>query len=435
MLIAIVPCLNRSLGGQYQYSQTMLDAVRAMLADGRLTDRFVVVAEEADAGEVRALRERGWEVRPFPPISLTGALAAPVLGLLGEGCHRAVRGAFRRLRAALGRSRPAPAGAGAAEAPAVSPRLHAWFGSLGVELALYPMARDEALLAGIPFVASIHDLQHRLQPEFPEVSAGSEWAGRERLYAGVARSAELLLADSEVGREDILACYGAAGAEPGRVMALPFLPGPGLAAEVSAAEVRRVREARGLPERYLFYPAQFWPHKNHLRIIEALGRLRREAGLEVCAAFCGSHSGELRERTFAAVREEAARLGLGGAVRHLGYVPDAEMAALYAGAVALVMPTFFGPTNIPVLEAWALGCPVITSDIRGIREQCGDAAVLVDPRSAESIAGGIRRVWTDEALRRDLAEKGRRRRSAYTFGDYCARLRGIIEEAKARVRG
>ena len=85
----------------------------------------------------------------------------------------------------------------------------------------------------------------------------------------------------------------------------------------------------------------------------------------------------------------ASDLGLESQIRYGGYVPDEDMSGLYAGAVALTMPTFFGPTNIPVLEAWAYGCPVLTSDIRGIREQVGDAGVLVDPRSIESIADGI----------------------------------------------
>ena len=79
-------------------------------------------------------------------------------------------------------------------------------------------------------------------------------------------------------------------------------------------------------------------------------------------------------------------MGLEGELRYLGYVPDEDMSGLYAGAVALVMPTFFGPTNIPVVEAWTFGCPVLTSDIRRIREQAGNAAVLVDPRSVEAIA-------------------------------------------------
>jgi glycosyltransferase involved in cell wall biosynthesis len=98
------------------------------------------------------------------------------------------------------------------------------------------------------------------------------------------------------------------------------------------------------------------------------------------------------------------------------------------------MPTFFGPTNIPVLEAWAFACPVLTSDIRGIREQVADAAVLVDPRSVESIAEGIYRLWTDEKLRLTVTEAGRRRLSSYTPDDFRNRLIEILDEAKDRVR-
>jgi glycosyltransferase involved in cell wall biosynthesis len=118
----------------------------------------------------------------------------------------------------------------------------------------------------------------------------------------------------------------------------------------------------------------------------------------------------------------------------LGFVPDERMAALYAGAAALVMPTFFGPTNIPVLEAWSFGCPVLTSDIRGIREQAGDAAVLVDPTSVDSVADGMRRLWSDAALAAGLAAAGRLRLASYTPADFRARLDAVVDDAKARVR-
>jgi len=85
------------------------------------------------------------------------------------------------------------------------------------------------------------------------------------------------------------------------------------------------------------------------------------------------------------------------------------------------------------LEAWAFGCPVLTSDIRGIREQAGNAAVLVDPRSVESIADGIYQLWTDESLRSTLAEAGRQRLGAYTPDDYRRELMTILEEAKTRL--
>jgi glycosyltransferase involved in cell wall biosynthesis len=137
-----------------------------------------------------------------------------------------------------------------------------------------------------------------------------------------------------------------------------------------------------------------------------------------------------RKGNFLEVMSRVRQLSLEENVRYLGYVPDEDMSGLYAAAQALIMPTFFGPTNIPVLEAWAFGCPVLTSDIRGIREQAGDAAVLVDPRSVDGIADGMHRLWTDEALRATLSQRGRDRLALYTPADFRLRLAAILEEAK-----
>jgi glycosyltransferase involved in cell wall biosynthesis len=301
-----------------------------------------------------------------------------------------------------------------------------------VNLLIYPFPAAVASEARVPYVMAIHDLQHRLQPEFPEVSANGEWERREHIFRNGAQGATLLLADSEVGKEDILNCYGKQGVRPDQIKVLPFLPY--VKPETSSAERYRVRVRYDLPERYLFYPAQFWPHKNHRRIIQALRVLKDEQEMDVPVVFCGSHTGAIRKRTFKEMMATASQLGLRNNVRYLGYVSDDDISAIYAESSGLVMPTFFGPTNIPVLEAWAAGCPVLTSDIRGIREQVGDAGLLADPRSVESIADGIRRLWTDSELGRTLAQRGRRRLAAYTPANYREALIEAIEEAKLRLR-
>jgi len=280
---------------------------------------------------------------------------------------------------------------------------------------------------------AVHDLQHRLQPEFPEVSANGEWEWREYCYRNGTRGSTLLLADSEVGKEDILNFYGPYGVTPDQVKILPFLPACYLATDIARSERQRVRALYRLPERYLFYPAQFWPHKNHARIVQALGLLKQEHGRNIPIVFSGTYTGEIREHTFREVMSLSAQLGLEKEIHYLGYVPDEDMSALYAEAAALIMPTFFGPTNIPIIEAWAFGCPVLTSDIRGVREQVQDAGVLVDPRSVEAIADGIYRLWTDEHLACSLVDLGRQRLASYTPDDYQRRLVAILQEAKARV--
>ena len=133
--------------------------------------------------------------------------------------------------------------------------------------------------------------------------------------------------------------------------------------------------------------------------------------------FCGSYSDYARALNFKEMWASAAQLGLTNEVRYLGPVPDEDMAALYTQSVALVMPTFFGPTNIPPLEAWHFGRPVITSDIRGLREQTGDAGLLVDPRSPDALADAMLRLWRDDALCTALAERGRKAPRVLSLGD------------------
>lgn len=432
MRIGVFTELNRLSGGVYQYGVTMLHALREM-KDGAGDDYVLFSYPKADGAAACSLGKSGWRIEPLLPPTLGRRTFAALSGALGEARSRRALGWLReRVRRASTNG-----GADAASDPYVArqrPEVGRWLRHCGAQLMIYPAASSLSFETGVPSVMAVHDLQHRLQPEFPEVSAGGEWERREYVYRNAARYATLLVTDSEVGREDVLNLYGEHGATPDRVKVLPFRPAHYLTAEIVDADRRRVRATHKLPERYLFYPAQFWPHKNHTRIVRALGLLKRECGLDVHVVFCGSHAGDIREAALREVASLSRQLGLEGRIHRLGYVPDEDVSALYAEAVALVMPTFFGPTNIPVLEAWATGCPVLTSDIRGVREQAGDAAVLVDPRSDESIAEGIQRLWTDEGLRGALAGRGRRRLAAYGDGDYGRRLRGIIEEAKEAAR-
>jgi glycosyltransferase involved in cell wall biosynthesis len=215
-----------------------------------------------------------------------------------------------------------------------------------------------------------------------------------------------------------------------QVKVLPFLPASYLPAEIPKHEIDDVKKKHNLPERYLFYPAQFWPHKNHARIYNALANLKEQFNLEIPLVLCGSFAGQLRKETYEELNRIADRRGISNQIIYVGYLPETDMGAVYAGAAALVMPTFHGPTNIPVLEAWVYGCPVITSNVRGIRDQGGDAAVLVDPSSVDEIAEAIHKLWTDSEFSKDMANRGRKRISLYTLKDFQKRLTNIILEAK-----
>jgi glycosyltransferase involved in cell wall biosynthesis len=297
---------------------------------------------------------------------------------------------------------------------------------------LYPAPKSISFETGIPYLMAIHDLQHLLHPEFPEVSANGEWERREYLFRNGARYALTILVGSQAGKEDVLGFYGKYGVSPDRVRILPYLPATYLKTEVPQSDKQRVARKYNLPSEFLFYPAHFWLHKNHAGIIHALKRLKIDYKVQVPIVFSGSHSGRLRKQVFGDVVQLTRDLGLQGQVNYLGYVPDADMSSLYAMAIALVMPTFFGPNVIPPLEAFAFGCPVVTSNIRGFHERVGGAAVLVDPHSSDDIAQGVYRIVSDTGLRKSLVQRGHAKLSDYTPTDYAEALRSILQDAKCR---
>ena len=429
MRIGIFPNLNPFAGGVCQYSLAFLRALYEQ-AKTSCKDEFIIYASKLPH-YLESSEHMNWTLASAELPQRRPLLRERLRCVIGEGPHvDGLRWIRRQLYQRFRQGAPVKV---CPYAINVRDDLTGWFHQWGTELMLYPAPIPDSFETGLPYVMAIHDLQHRLQPEFPEVSVDGQWESREYLFRNGTRYATLLLADSEVGKEDILNFYGCYGVTEDKVKVLPFLPATYLAGEISATERERVRCKYSLPERYLFYPAQFWPHKNHGRIVQALGLLKRNFNTKVSIVFCGSHSGSIRENAFNQTMTLRSELNLENEIHYIGYVPDEEMAALYSDAVALTMPTFFGPTNIPVLEAWAFDCPVLTSDIRGIREQAGDAAVLVDPRSVEALADGIYRLWTDECLRRALTNAGHRRLSSYTAKDFADRLMAILEEAKERV--
>src|SRR5262249_55724792 len=153
---------------------------------------------------------------------------------------------------------------------------------------------------------------------------------------------------------------------------------------------------------FLLYPAQFWPHKNHVNLLKALDFLRKRNGLRLNLVLTGSDKGNQHY-----VRHKVREWELSDQVFDLGFVSREELNALYRGALALIFPSFFGPDNIPPLEAFALGCPVLASRIAGAEEQLRSAAMLFNPADPVDIADKVLAVRSDPALRKRLIEEGK----------------------------
>ena len=267
--------------------------------------------------------------------------------------------------------------------------------SLDIDFAYFTSPNTFALfLRKLKYIVTLYDICHRDFPEFPEVSDFAKFESRESYNWQALAKAILVVVDSKLLRSRVCEIYGV---QKDRVLVMPY----GVSHYISGGKVdgAAIRKKYNLEKSFLFYPAQFWAHKNHVRILQAL-RLLKERGHVVDVAFAGSDKGER-----AHVEATAVRLGLVDQVHFLGFVPSEDLAGLYSEAVALIMPTYLGPTNIPPLEAWSREVPVIYS--KHLSAGIEEGVLAIDSDVAESIADAIEKV-TRENVRQGLIAGGRR---------------------------
>jgi glycosyltransferase involved in cell wall biosynthesis len=172
----------------------------------------------------------------------------------------------------------------------------------------------------------------------------------------------------------------------------------------------------------LFYPAQFWPHKNHAVLLYALKCLK-EKHILLDLVFVGQDKGN-----YSYIRRLSSKLGLDEQVHFCGFVPREDLIALYKNALCLTYPSFFGPENLPPLEAFALGCPVVASKVEGAKEQMGDAALLVEPNNEKAWAEAINKLLVEPELKEELIGAGKKRADEWRAVDFVDGIFDIIDE-------
>ena len=368
-------------GGAFQFSHSVLEALASLPLE-----RFEKVAaftERVWSGRLSAHCIPGWEVR------------SPILKLL----------AFKRiagwLPVRLWRT-------------ALIRHLRSTRSLLGLscDLWVFPAQETYAYLMPVPSLGVIFDLMHRYERQFPEVSSKGIYRIRERHYRNTCRHSRGVLVDSDIGKQHVLESYPMAA---GKVRVLPFVPPRHIHDPISEGLLP------DLPSKFIFYPAQFWMHKNHKRLVQAAALVRKKCP-DFNLVLVGS-----RKNAYDTTVESVRELGLSGNIHFLGYVPDSQMPALYRRARAMIMPTFFGPTNIPPLEAIAVGCPVAVSNIYGMPHQLGDAALYFNPTRVEEMAATMEALWTDDRLCGRLTARGLRRASEWTQDHFNLRFQEIVE--------
>ncbi|HXY60429.1 MAG TPA: glycosyltransferase family 1 protein [Chthoniobacterales bacterium] len=286
------------------------------------------------------------------------------------------------------------------------------------KIAFFLNTTFEAVTLSIPFLAIVWDLEHRVQPFFPEVSANGTWEHRESYYTQVLKRAAFVVVGTEVGKNQVQAFYNV---PEGRIKILPH-PTPAFALNGAPADPNALVQYK-LPPGYVFYPAQFWTHKNHVAILRALRHLKDEDDLRLSVVFTGSDQGNEKH-----VRAMVDNLHLSDQVFFLGHVSRETLKALYQNALALCYVSFFGPENLPPLEAFGLGCPVVAANVPGASEQLADAALLVNPADEIEIARALKLFHDDKQTREDFIRRGKQRARRFTGRDFAKGLFDLLDE-------
>ena len=267
--------------------------------------------------------------------------------------------------------------------------------ALGADTLFCPFTAPYFHLPGLPTISLVHDVQYRLYPRF---FSSAERAERDRDFMRAVRQADRLTCTSQFVRQTIIQTGVVA---PERVVAIhPRLSRRLIRHAVDGSDMLGRWHLE--PDRFLVYPANFWPHKNHQLLLTALGMQRAaqpDSGLKVVC------TGE-RNRYFEGISAAADRMGLADRVVFPGFVEDDQLAALYASSLGIVFPSLYEGFGLPVLEAMAFGKPVLCSRATSLPEVAGDAALFFDPRSPRELCDAMTRLLTEPGLGERMARAG-----------------------------
>lgn len=256
----------------------------------------------------------------------------------------------------------------------------------------------------LPYVYEPHDIQHRHYPEFFDPR---EVAWRDRVYGDGCRGAAMCVCGSQWTKNDIVSQFGV---PPERVAVIPR-SSYNARIPVSEARRREILDELALPERFAYYPAMTFPHKNHRRLFEALARLRDERRIILPLVM----SGRWHKPSRAALERALDELRLRDQVRMLAVVPEETLSVLFQSAWFMVFPSLFEGLSQSLLEGLHAGLPIVAAHQTSIPETVGNGAVLFDGLDVGSIAEALHGAVSDEALLRAVASRGRIQYARYSW--------------------
>ena len=265
----------------------------------------------------------------------------------------------------------------------------------GVDLIIFPKQFLKAV-NNFPFISMNWDAGHKSTFAFPELLGDFDF--RENWYQVDVQKALAIFVESESSKEEFMKFYSI---PESKIKVVPLFGGGVIDMQVPTEEQDRILGKLKLEEQsFFYYPAQFWAHKNHYNLILGFRKLVSEAkNQKLKLVLSGSDKGNKKY-----IQSVIKANNLENHVLVLDFIPNDEVYTLYRKSIALVMPSFLGPTNMPLLEARALGTAVICSDLSGHRETNKDGALYINPADSNSLHQALESL-TDPDFRRTLIEK------------------------------
>ena len=251
-------------------------------------------------------------------------------------------------------------------------------------------------LTSIPTIYHPHDLQHR---HLPQYFSSFRRLRREILYRTLCHQARCVVVESSWSKADLIEQFRL---RQGKIAVVPFASTLSSLPPPAEHELEEIRSRLHLPQSFTYYPAQTWPHKNHIRLLRSLAQIRQTSG-ETVPLVCSGYQDDF----FPTILRESERLGVANQVYWVGFLEPRDVLCLYRLCRLVVIPSLLEAASEPMYEAFEVGAPVACSNLPSLAGQARAAAVFFDPTSIDDIATAVGRLWSDETLRNDLKQRGR----------------------------
>lgn len=289
----------------------------------------------------------------------------------------------------------------------------------GLDVMFMPSPRLLPLSSACRKVTTFHDLIFFRYPEYYDLKSRLwQW---QMSYEYEARSSDRVIAVSEATKQDLIRLCSV---DPGHIQVVYEAAADYYTTPAPAELFEELKQKFDLPPKYLFYVGSLEPRKNIGAIVRSLAQIKADSPDDTIKLVISGGKSWLTSEVYRLIET----LGLTSEVIFTGRITEEEKIALYNHALALVFPSFYEGFGLMVLEAYAAGAPVITSNVSSLPEVAGDAALLVDPTSDEAIVEAIRKLMHDDNLRSELISRGRARNQQFSWHKAATETLKVIED-------